>query len=76
MRTGTPIGWRIPFSARKKNERLAHLLVTTRHQGLAFRACLPGQVVNIGLARRQSVSDHRCTTCSAIEAKQQVRAAA
>ena len=74
--SGVRLGWRIPYSAERDHARRAHLLVTSAHEGLAFRACQPGQVVNIALARRQSVSDHRCLSCSAIEAKQQLKVAA
>jgi hypothetical protein len=68
--------WGIPFSAERKDARRAHLLLTTKHEGLAFRACEPGLVVNIALARRKSAADSRCVVCLGIEAKQQVRSAA
>lgn len=74
--SGIAIGWRIPFSAIREHARRAHLLVTSSHEGLAFRACEPGQVVNIRLARRKSAADSRCRVCAGIEAKQQVKAAA
>lgn len=72
----TPLGWHVPFSAIRDHAHRAHLLVTSNHEGLAYRACEPGQVVNVALARKKSAADARCRICLAIEAKQQMRAAA
>lgn len=77
MSGGIPLGWRVPFSERADKGFVSHLLVHSRHPGLAQRACMPGVVVNPAIAYAESRGNRRCKTCERIEAKQQrLRAAA
>lgn len=64
MPPNPPLVWAIPFSS---SERVAHLVGSPDPEGLAERACMPGHLINRGLAEvTLTPKGGLCKTCSRI----------